>query len=424
VRARIADFLRSDRNALWTLVLAGLAARLIMMPLLDPWPTLRGGDANYYLLVADTLLEHGRHAVDEFGKEAAWRGPGYSFLVAGVFGLGGGPAAIFALQSLFTIASGIVAFLALKAVDRSLAFLAGLLVVASPFHIMLEVRVLAEILYGALLFLGWLLLFRARSAWHAAAAGALIGLAILTREIFVLLPLALIPAALLRRDRWPALRHSAVAILVAYLVVLPWPIRNANLPDGKFQISQGRLGWNLWVGTWERNADWQLPAPPAFPAYAFRSAREEQAVRKAMASNDEPLLRRIAVDRISTDPLGTIAIWLGRYPQLWLGTRSELTELRPARGTAAWSAIKAGLYGLNALLLAAALAGAALALRRRSGLLFFLLPVAYTAAIYLPFHNAETRYSLLALPFLFIFSSLFLVELMRHMRRRPRPAEA
>jgi hypothetical protein len=198
----------------------------------------------------------------------------------------------------------------------------------------------------------------------------------------------------------------------------------AALADPQFQISQGRLGWNLWVGTWERNADWQLPAPPAFPAYAFRSAREEQAIRKAMASNDEPLLRRIAVDRISTDPLGTIAIWLGRYPQLWLGTRSELTELRPARGTAAWSAIKAGLYGLNALLLAAALAGAALALRRRSGLLFFLLPVAYTAAIYLPFHNAETRYSLLALPFLFIFSSLFLVELMRHMRRRPRPAEA
>jgi uncharacterized membrane protein len=42
----------------------------------------------------------------------------------------------------------------------------------------------------------------------------------------------------------------------------------------------------------------------------------------------------------------------------------------------------------------------------------FAIPVAYTALVYIPFHNVETRYSLMALPFLYLFSAFAIRKLM------------
>lgn len=415
-RARLAR----DRDVVIGLVAIAILCRLALLPLVDPIRDLRGGDANYYLLVAETLLAHGVHAVNEAGAQAAYRGPGYSFFVAGLIGAGGGPPAIFAAQALSTIGAGLLAFFALQRHDRALAMLAALLIVISPFHILLEFRVLAEIFYGALLLAGWLLLFRGGSLWRSAAAGTLIGLAILAREIFVLLPLALLPAAMLQRSRPKVMAHALTAVIVAYLVVLPWPLRNQGLPDGVFQVSEGRMGWNLWVGTWEQNADWQLVHPPALPPYAFRSAREEAELRAAMQAGDDRPFKRVALERLRTEPLAVLRTWLGRYHRLWLGTRSDLNSLRVEPGSAAWTAIKSAFWALNALLLAAGIAGLLLALRQRSALLIFAVPILYTALIYLPFHNAETRYSLAALPFLYIFGSFFAVQSFRHLSWRDR----
>jgi len=71
--------------------------------------------------------------------------------------------------------------------------------------------------------------------------------------------------------------------------------------------------------------------------------------------------------------------------------------------------LKAGFWGLNLVTLLLGLAGLVMALRTRWSL--FAIPVAYTALVYIPFHNVETRYSLMALPFLYLFSAFAIRKL-------------
>jgi hypothetical protein len=228
--------------------------------------------------------------------------------------------------------------------------------------------------------------------------GILLGLTILTRDMMLFLPAFAVIFALLFRLRH---RDLAIAAATAYIVVLPWVLTTGSL-------SEGRLGMNLWVGTWERNGDWLLPggvANPHFPSYAFRTLAEEKAVRSAWASKDDKALLRIALDQIQDDPAGTAMNWAIRYPRLWIGTRSDQVQFRLERHSPLWIAIKSALYGLNLILLAAGLAGAWAA--RRTKLILFLIPPLYIGLVYVPFHNVEPRYSLAPIPFLCLFASVF-----------------
>lgn len=232
----------------------------------------------------------------------------------------------------------------------------------------------------------------------------MLGVAALLRETVMFLALAAAAGAWWIERTW--CRRLLLAAIVAFAVTMPWQLRNASLPHGSFALSEGRSGFNLWIGTWKRNGDWYLQGVDNadYPPEAFRSAPERQTLLSAYHEGDDAAFRAVAIHRIVSDPLGTLRTWAIRYPKLWIGTRSDQMAMRAERGSIVWTLAKAGFWSLNLLTLVAGIVGMALAVReRRRDLIPYTLPILYTALLYIPFHNSETRYSLPALPFLYLF---------------------
>jgi hypothetical protein len=270
-----------------------------------------------------------------------------------------------------------------------MAFWTAILIGTSPFLIASELKIYSEALYIPLVWIGWLFLYKGRPI----TAGLLLGLAILTRDTLVLLPAFLAILSLFKRE-W--LRPALTMLAAAYLVALPWQLASHD----------SRMGYNLWVGTWERNNTWMINGIADFsgyPDYAFRSAEEKRSLATAFARGDDKPFKQAALERLTGNPGGILKVWLSRYWRLWIGTRMDQVELRAERGSPLWVALKAGFFGLNLLVLAFGFFG--LWRARRTPFILLAVPVAYAAFIYVPFHNTETRYSLFALPFLYAFAA-------------------
>jgi len=188
-------------------------------------PTRPVGDFAMYLESARYLCEH--HALD---PEFIYM-PGYVYLAAGVYAFGGGLLAI----KMIGVASGALATAAAYGTARAVfgrgaAFLAGLLCALWPAGIAVSSVTGTDMPAAALLGLAvWLL---ARSAARRplgapAAFGLVMGLASYVRA--VALPLVLL-AAFHFRARGASWLHvctrTVAAAVVAFLVLLPWGLRN------------------------------------------------------------------------------------------------------------------------------------------------------------------------------------------------------
>jgi hypothetical protein len=321
---------------------------LLLLLVVDPSINPYGGDSAYYAA----------------GNFDGFRPPLYILFLKATL-----PAGIWlplALQCALTIGTGLATYW-LRG-----NFIAGLLIAACPFFALFDFRLLAESLYIDLLWLGWLLLSRDQGI----GAGVLVGLAILTRDTLLLLPLFALPFL---RSR-PAL----VMVATAYLIALPWFL-SVN--------SGARMGLNLWAGTWERNGEWYLAGldRPDFPSYAFASPQE----KKAVTANwiDDAALQKAAFKRIRERPFSTAKAWIVRYPNLWLSTRADFLTFRAARFSSLWYVEKSFFYALNLGFLLFGLWG----LLKPDWM--YVPPIAYAALVYVPFH-AEPRYTLFAYPFL------------------------
>jgi hypothetical protein len=393
----------TDREIVIGLIVAAIVARLVMFALVDPLYALYGGDDAFYLGVARNLLAGAGYTYN--GVATAFRPPAYGAFVAL---LGAKPALIIMAQEALSLGTALFTFHALKRADRAIASLTAFLIATSPFLICVEFKIYSEVLYIELLWISWLLLFTGRRLGSFALAGLLLGLAILTRDTLLLLPPF---AALFSLFDRMLFKRFAIAFLVSYAMILPWQIRNTTIPNGGFEVSQGRFGYNLWIGTWERTGDWMLPSldNARYPPEAFRSEQEKEELLAAWKRQDDQPFERVAIDRIASAPAATAGIWAKRYYRMWLGTRTDQVRLRPAPGSAAWTVLKSAFYGLNIVTLLLGFAGLLMALRTKWS--FFATPVIYTAAIYIPFHNVETRYSLIALPFLYLFGAFAIRKL-------------
>jgi hypothetical protein len=326
----------------------GVAVRLLLLVIVDPTNQAFAGDTIYYVN----------------GQADGVRAPLYGMFLGATL-----PAGLWApltLQCALTILSGLAAYLVLD------SLWIGLAIAACPFLAIFDLKLASESLYINLLWLGWLALAKQRGI----AGGILVGLSLLTRDTLLLLPLF---ALLFTRTK-----RVAVLAIVAYAVVLPWQLTGA---------SSQRLGLNLWLGTWERNGDWYRDGldHPYFPRYAFASDQERAAVMHHWI--DDRLLFRIAIKRIEQHPWRTVGAWTLRYPNLWLGTRTDLVVFRSYRKSTWWTVEKAGFYFFNLMILFFGLWG----LSKPDWL--FVPPIFYLALLYVPFH-AENRYTLAALPFL------------------------
>ncbi len=131
---------------------------------------------------------------------------------------------------------GLTGLLGRAVVSRAVGLVAAGLVAISPFIIAVDGSLMSETLYLPLVILALLFAARARerpTAWSWILLGATIGLASLARgDALFLIPVVMIPAAILTRDSWrQVLSRIALGLLALAIVVAPWVVRNAIKVD-------------------------------------------------------------------------------------------------------------------------------------------------------------------------------------------------
>jgi 4-amino-4-deoxy-L-arabinose transferase-like glycosyltransferase len=209
-------------------------------------PTRPVGDFAMYLESARYLVEH--HRLD---PEFIYM-PGYVYLAAGLYAFGGGLLAV----KMIGVASGALATAAVYGTARAIfgrgaAFVAGLLCALWPAGIAVSSVTGTDMPAAALLGLAvWLLARNAarRPLGAPAAFGLVMGLASYVRA--VALPLVLL-AALHFRARGASWAHvltrTIAAAVVAFLVLLPWGLRNHHV-YGELFFTDSHGGHTALVG--------------------------------------------------------------------------------------------------------------------------------------------------------------------------------
>ena len=274
------------------ITIAGLALRLAWVLYLDTIPL--GGDPHWYYVVAINLAEgHGFVAnrgdlfeVPGPGEATAFWSPAYSFALAGVFKLFGVSVTSAKVFNALVAAATIPFVFALGSAlfDRRVGLGAAALFAMFPNAIAWTPLLFPEQLF-VLLFVAalWVLVAfpidEGRRWLPVVAFGALVALATLTRgQGAVLVPVAVV--YWLARSGWrPALRATALSLVAAAAVVMPWTVRNAIEMDAFIPISTNSAaairaghapdssGTTMWtsdpvhgVYMWEmmRHTDWEV----------------------------------------------------------------------------------------------------------------------------------------------------------------------
>lgn len=189
-------------------------------------------DPDGFGLIAQSIATKGYFTYYPGTEPTINRGPLYPALVAVTMFFSGGryPQPAQAMQAvLFGITCALVVRLTARVGTRRAAIFAGMATAVHPFAIWYTSRIWVETpatLFFTASVLAAVALANNPSAVRASLLGVLLGLASLTKGLFlafgVLSPLVL---TLVIRPAVP-LRHAAVVVLVAFCVVAPWTLRN------------------------------------------------------------------------------------------------------------------------------------------------------------------------------------------------------
>jgi 4-amino-4-deoxy-L-arabinose transferase-like glycosyltransferase len=285
--------MRSFGARLAAFALAGLILRLVYVLLLS-----RGlrdtGDSDFFHRLAG-LIGDGRGFVEPLGlsltgvaRPTALHPPLYP-LFLGAFSAVGLDS--YLAQRVIGCFVGFFVIVAVGSLGRRVGgervgLIAAGLAAVYPVLIGADGAVMSESLYGLLVVLALLASYRLAerpSRWRAAAVGALIALAALTRaEALALLVLALVPAAVIgagrSREAW---RPVAVGVVACIVVLAPWAVRNWSAFDRPILISNnsGTLVAGANCGTTYHGAElgsWNINCvvPSSSPNEALAAAHE------------------------------------------------------------------------------------------------------------------------------------------------------
>lgn len=418
-------------------LVAGVFMRFLLILLVDY--TVVGGDEETYQTFAKNLIEHGIYSesVDAPFLPGLSRAPLFPAFLAIHFALFGYNKIFVALsQALLGLATSVTYYLALKGTDNQKYSKPALWALAlCPFDALYFARYFSETLVSFFLAISLTLLYRGRQIPHFLIAGISLGLACLTRDVYLPL-LALLPAAYLTASKLtvqgpgappfaPAAGRAALTFILGGLVtVLPWTCRNYFSLNRLAPVSKGNLGYCLWVGTWERDSEWMSPSGTHFPEYAFASQEEKEFLSREAAVSPEVAQRdaafkQAALFHIASEPLKILGVWVKRSAGPWLGTRTELFTLKIPRQSLGWYSVKISAYLVNLLILIFCVMGMLLVLARRNKLSLWITPIAMTFIIYIPLHNTETRYSQPVFPVVLIFAVIALSNLLARRKGTP-----
>lgn len=326
---------------------------------------------------------------------------------------------------------GLGAWLLMLTVRRwsgdGVALLAGALYAVDPWSKHYVPLVLSETLAGLGVLACAYLFTRAwqdgRLAAWAALGAAASGLA-LVRAVFVfVVPLAVVGALIARGTSRARLARAAAAAAAALVLLVPW-LAWTNHVAGRATMSVWGEGFNLILAASGEGHGRPSSAIEADPEFAARMDRLRERVPSEAELIEDPTahprylaeadeeLRTAATDiyreRLADEPLQVA--WEGVY-RMWFLWTAHRDWYQPG-GLA-----QAALAAFDWLLLALALAGAAVALRRHraaAGVVAFL--VVYT--LLLATHHVEARFGMPARGLYLALVALALAEAFRRLRLR------
>jgi 4-amino-4-deoxy-L-arabinose transferase-like glycosyltransferase len=397
----------------------GLLFRLAVLACVD-YP-LTGVAAGYDAL-GRNLADHQVFAYDDAPyKPTIERPPLLPLLLAVSFRIFGHRLLPFQLiEILINLFTCWLVYLALLQLAPNLADLVFLILLLCPFQAAYAGAVWFENLAAFFLVLAFVLpvLMNGKPRWLL--AGIALGALGLARDVYLLLVPFILFLLILQSVGSKTKGYSTVSALLllagALAVVTPWTIRNFRLTGEFIPVSKGLMGFNLWVGTWERYPTWMI-SDETLAQQAFRNSEDRAAFEKAVSidnsSKADSVWLGLALQRIGEEPGLVLRRWLSRWWQVWLSSRF-LFSFRPAalaENSRAWTILKGILFLWNAAIVVLGAFGLSRAFFERSKLRWFAIPIFYTTFAYLPFHNTEARYSQPVLVFMILFAAVELQHL-------------
>jgi 4-amino-4-deoxy-L-arabinose transferase-like glycosyltransferase len=305
------------------------------------------GDASRYVFAASELVRTGRYP--DRTEPFFFRPPAYPLFLAGAT-LGRPEERVASAKAANALlGAGAVVLLAMLSARifgrPSIALATGLVAAVDPSLVLVSTDVQSEPLFMAFLLSSGLLLLSAAdgaSAWPAALAGALLGLAALTRpSALALAPLLAAPLLDRRSPGSTRARIAAGALAGLVLALLPWTIRNAVRFHELIPVSDAG-GVSLYAG----NSAWTRRY------YALRTRGEYERwledfdldLRNRLAAiersgADTPGRRsaafaRMAIDEARSDPGQSLRLlatkawhWVRPYPTPWFWPRPVVAAI-------------------------------------------------------------------------------------------------
>jgi 4-amino-4-deoxy-L-arabinose transferase-like glycosyltransferase len=400
---------RRERSVLFVAFAVAIVVRLGLFGVVAGHPSrFSSPDTTQYVAVATHL-----HAAFLDGTHSRWfdlglrRTPAYPVLLAAIYAVSGRHDAAVALVQIACSVATIALVFALgrRLLGPAAGAWAALALALDPMSIVMTDYLQPEVVFTLLLVAGalvWVRSLQERSWRLALGAGALFGLAALTRPIVVYLPVVLVPvsvAVLVRgRARWVAV---TVAVVVGFLVpVGGWMARNA-----------ATTGVPL-VSTIEGTNALLYRAAPALARDTGISLAEARArLTRDLNRRVGPHANVAEVSRAATSlsittllhhPKGTVITDAKGLGTLLVGPgRAELLRLLGRdHGHRAHTTVSRGLVGLAAivygLIALAAVAGLVVVVRRRDWLT--LLVAGGLILYFLAFSAGADAYSRLRVP--------------------------
>jgi 4-amino-4-deoxy-L-arabinose transferase-like glycosyltransferase len=421
-------------RAVWLILLAALVLRLGFVAVTPHYKLV--DDATDYDRHARSIAEgHGYADVGMPGRESAFRPPGYTYFLGGVYALTGvkdqpegdrvlpGRIANAIVGTLVVALIGVIAAQLWGRTPALVAMAGGAVYVPL---ILVGGSIMSEVLFAALL-LGALAaaIAHRRSAhrWRwALLAGVLGGLTVLTRAnaLVLLVPLAFAVWDTRPRWSWRALGPPVVLGVVALLCVTPWTIRNAVVFHQFVPVST-QLGSAL-AGTYntEAMADRENPA-------SWRSLRRIEEYkyltdqwRVISEAELESKLRAASIDFIQAHPGYVLKVsWWDTRRALDLASwKWSLHTASTISVTSGWAGAGVVCFWIFGLL---ALAGACTAAARRTPWWVWAMPLlVYLGVVAMVFETPRYRTGID--PFVVMLAALAVVAAARRVRPPAPPA--
>jgi 4-amino-4-deoxy-L-arabinose transferase-like glycosyltransferase len=382
IRTLLDGIPRAERRLLLAAVVLGLLVRIAYVVLTHD-AQLKGDQLEYH---AQGVFFHDGHpwwSRTPFGipHPSLWKAPLYPLWVGALYSVGGvHPGWVKGAQVLCGVAVIVLSWLlARRLFGPRVATIAAFVVALYPMTFQFEELLYSEAIATPILLLVLLLAWtRTPTPRRAALTGVALGIAMLTRPSFGTLGAAILIAWIAATGWRRGIALSAVAALVAALVIAPWTVRNHRVDGGFVPIS---IQDAALYGVFNDDAAHDQVHPWAWRAVPHGSLTI--LTRRTSDHEFRSRLQKLARDYISDHPSSVIKAfwWNGVNRTFDVRTPPSAQYEAPHEGRIAWvSKLGAWCYLFVGL---AALAGL-WRLRARRGLvlavlaLFLATAVAYT----------------------------------------------